>query len=189
MKQEQKEYAIKAKKGREALAELERQWKREDEEQNKAWKKEDEEMMKENEHTRVKRKLVSEPNDPMKSSKKKRKGEKLPEEQEGKVDHKKNDEQSIRNDNSSSLFNDPRQNSLNSTTVKNSPNIPDANKDGNDGGGEKNKIQRESERKENDLQRKKKELDDLNQTKNRMTWLLKQVIIAKGKKKSLSVKK
>jgi len=195
LKQEQKEYANKAKRARESLAELERQWKREDEEQNKAWKKEDEEMMKENERARAKRKQGSETD--LKFSRKKRKGEKLPEEQEGKVDRKEGDEQSIRNDNSISLFNDSRQKSLNSTNVRHTPKVSDGNthtasvtindkgsgKDGSDGGREKNKYQQGSERKEKDLQRKKKELDDLNQTKIRMTWLLKQVIIANGKKK------
>jgi len=193
LKQEQKEYTTKAKKAKESLAELERQWKKEDEERVLAWKIEDDErMMKDKEQKSIKCKQEPDTNDivpsgvnPIQSTRKKRKVGEIANEEEEKADEETDDndndivgagshEESTSGDLSSFLSNDSKNSTINSTTVG------IINDSGTGDGGEK-KL--ESERKTEDLKKKTEEVDDLNLKKTRMTWLLKLIIMNQPKKK------
>lgn len=202
LKLEQKEYTIKAKKAKDSLAELERQWRKEDEERVMAWMIEDDErIMKEQKSVKCKKEpdtydIVTSNVNLIKSTRKKRKAgdiiddeEKLEEKEvEKKMDDNDKDVMGMGSNevsiNSELVFSflsiDSEHSTINSTTVGK---INDNDGGTCDGGEKINKKQLENERKTEELKRKDNEVDDLNHKKNRMTWLLKEIIKAQTKMK------
>jgi len=198
LKKEQKELVSKAKMEKELLEEMERGWKKEDEDRIKAWKVESDAMNEKEQKIVDEIKSIKEQeenkNDLMhstfKNGRKKRKIEELIEEKRGdstKIDLSFNKDADAKSNTDLPQQKKQKSSSPNNATIKSED---DNSRIGAEAGEKKKKKnQLESELKMEGLKQKEKEIDSLNSKKNQITWLLKQVILAEKRRKLRDKKK